>query len=170
MKRMMGRPMLVRTVILFLVGFAGSAAAFCTDAAAPDVEWNRCIFDERNMPEANLAGAKIRSSSFKRANLERADFTGVTGSRAKFISAGLRDARFDRARLNEADFTKADLRGAVFKEADLRRARFFRAQLEGADFTGARLRQADFFDADLSGAIWTDGKHVCAQGSIGQCR
>ncbi|MCY4504085.1 MAG: pentapeptide repeat-containing protein, partial [Alphaproteobacteria bacterium] len=58
----------------------------------------------------------------------------------------------------------------VFKEADLRRARFFRAQLEGADFTGARLRQADFFDADLSGAVWTDGKHVCAQGSIGQCR
>jgi len=162
--------MLARTVILFLVGFAGPAAAFCTDAAAPDVEWNRCLFDERNMPGAALAGAKIRSSSFKRANLEKADFTGAIGSRAKFISARLAHAKFEGARLNEADFTKADLRGAVFTNADLRRARFFRARLEGADFTGARLRQTDFFDADLSGAVWTDGKHVCAPGSVGQCR
>ena len=166
----MAKPMLVRTVILFLVGFAGSAAAFCTDAAAPGVEWNRCLFDERNMPGVNLAGAKIRSSSFKRAGLDKADFSGAIASRAKFISAELRGARFDKARLNEADFTKADLRGAVFKEADLRRARFFRARLEGADFTGARLQQTDFFDADLSGAVWTDGKHVCAPGSVGQCR
>lgn len=166
----MARPMLVRTVILFLVCFAGSAAAFCTDAAAPGVEWNRCLFDERSMPGANLAGAKIRSSSFKRANLDEADFSGAFASRAKFISAGLRGTRFDKARLNDADFTKADLRGAFFKNADLRRARFFRSRLEGADFTGARLKQTDFFDADLSGAVWTDGKHICAPGSVGQCR
>ena len=162
--------MLARTVIFIFLGFVGPAAAFCTDAAAPGVEWNRCLFDERDMPGVDLAGAKIRSSSFKRADLDKAVFTGAIGSRAKFISAGLRDARFDGARLNEADFTKADLRGAVFKDADLRRARFFRARLEGADFTGARLRQTDFFDADLSGAVWIDGKHVCAPGSIGQCR
>ncbi|MEE9195513.1 MAG: pentapeptide repeat-containing protein, partial [Alphaproteobacteria bacterium] len=48
-------------------------------------------------------------------------------------------------------------------------AKFFGTNLRGADFTGAKMRGADFFTADLSGATWTNGKTVCAEGSIGQC-
>jgi uncharacterized protein YjbI with pentapeptide repeats len=51
----------------------------------------------------------------------------------------------------------------------LRRARFFRANLRGADLSGARTGGADMLNADLSGARWTDGKRVCAEGSLGQC-
>ena len=52
----------------------------------------------------------------------------------------------------------------------MRRARLFRADLRGADLSGARLFDADLTRADLSGATWTDGKRVCAEGSIGVCR
>ena len=38
-----------------------------------------------------------------------------------------------------------------------------------ADLSGATVRGTDFGGADLSGATWTDGKRVCAEGSIGQC-
>ena len=48
-------------------------------------------------------------------------------------------------------------------------ARLFRATLRNADLTDARMTGADLLKADLSGATWTDGRTVCAEGSIGQC-
>ena len=157
-----------------LVGLALALAAptveaACTDTPQPGVDWQRCLLDNRQFVDVDLAGATLREGFFARSDLSRADFSGADARRAKFTNSVLVETRWHGARLIGTDFTKADLAGAVFEGADLRRARFFRADLRGADFTGARLDGTDFLKADLSGAIWIDGNKVCAEGSNGQC-
>ena len=141
--------------------------ADCTQRPAPGVDLQRCFFDDRDLTAQNLAHAHIVDASFARAGLTGVDFTGADGTHAKFISAVMAKARLDGGNFAEADFTKADLTGASLKGADLRRARFFKAKLNGADLSGARTQGADLLNADLSGATWTDGKRICAPGSIG---
>ena len=148
---------------------APAVHAACTDTPQPGVDWRRCLLDNRNFVDVDLAGASLRDGFFARSDLTRADFSGADARRAKFTDATLVETRWNGARLIGTDFTKSDLAGAVFEGADLRRARFFRADLRGADFTGARLDSTDFLKADLSGATWIDGSKVCAEGSSGQC-
>lgn len=148
---------------------SGPTLAGCTDAAAPGVDWWRCYLDGKDLRNVDLTGARLRGATFARADLSDSNLSKVDGFRAKFVSAKATNARFDGARLEEADLTKVDLSGASFVDANLRHALFFRANLRGADLTGARMSGADLLNADLSGATWTDGKKVCAEGSIGQC-
>jgi uncharacterized protein YjbI with pentapeptide repeats len=144
-------------------------AADCTQPAEPKVDWQRCYVDGRDFPGHDLSGARLRETSFQRANLDKAVLVGVDGYRARFVSATMKGARLDQGVFAEADFTKADLSGASLREADLRRTKFFRANLRGADLTGAKTLGADFLNADLSGARWIDGNRICAEGSLGQC-
>lgn len=144
-------------------------AADCTQPAEPKVDWQRCYVDEKDFPGHDLTGARLRETSFQRANLEKAILVTVDAYRARFISADMKGARLDGGIFAEADFTKADLTGASLKDTDLRRAKFFRASLRGADLTGAKTLGADFLNADLSGARWIDGSRICAEGSLGQC-
>ncbi|HYF08242.1 MAG TPA: pentapeptide repeat-containing protein, partial [Acetobacteraceae bacterium] len=46
---------------------AGPAAAGCTDAARPDVDWRRCLLDQRDLRGADLTGARLRDTSLSRA-------------------------------------------------------------------------------------------------------
>ncbi len=148
----------------------GPALAVCTDPASPGVDWRRCMMDERPLAGIDITGASLRDARLTRADLSGSILDKVDGRRAKFNTAKLVGTSFQGARLIEADFTKADLTGASFKGADLRRARLFRANLRDADFTDARMQDADLLKADLSGATWTNGEHVCKEGSIGQCK
>ena len=149
---------------------APTVHAACTDTPQPGVDWRRCLLDNRNFVDVDLAGATLRDGFFARSDLTRADFSGVDARRAKFTDATLVETHWyrrapDRHGLHQVPISP----GAVFEGADLRRARFFRADLRGADFTGARLDGTDFLKADLSGARWIDGNKVCAEGSNGQC-
>ncbi|MBM3482901.1 MAG: pentapeptide repeat-containing protein [Alphaproteobacteria bacterium] len=152
-----------------MLTLAPAADAACTDAPAPGVVWQRCLFDTIKLPNHDLEGANLREAYFARADLSGSDLSEVDARRARFINATLRGVTFDRASLREADFTKAVLADASLRDADLRGAQFFRANLRKADLTGARIERTTFFEADLSGAIWTDGKTVCAEGSFGRC-
>lgn len=161
-------------ICLALIGFiavpSGEAAAACTDAATPEVQWVRCLMNERQLTGVDLRNAVLRGSSFSRGDLSGANLSGVDARRTKFVSANLQNARLDGASLRDADLTKADLSGASLRNTDLREARLFRANLKGANLTGARLDGADLWNADLSGATWVDGSTVCGENSIGQCR
>ena len=149
--------------------FAASAHAACTDPPGPGVNWQRCNFDGLDLTNLDLQGARLRDGSFFRTDLSGSDLSETESLRAKFINATLTGATFERARLYEADLTKADLSGATLIGVDLRRARLYRANLRGANLTGAQLKGADLTRVDLSGATWSDGERVCAEGSIGRC-
>ncbi len=159
---------LLAVLSLQLVG-AERAEAACTDPPAPGVNWQRCALDGLNLTELNLQDARVRASSFLRADLSDSDLSGVEGYQAKFVTVTANNVVFDEAKLFQADFTKADLEGASFRGADLRSARLYRANLRDADLTGAKLEGADITRAELSGATWTDGTTVCAEGSVGRC-
>lgn len=159
---------LLAAASLHLLGVPRAEAA-CTDPPAPGVNWQRCALDGLNLTALDLEGARVRASSFLRADLSDSNLSGVEGYQAKFVNVTAKNVIFDEAKLFQADFTKADLEGASFRGADLRSARLYRANLSGADLTGAKLEEADITRAELSGATWTDGKTVCAEGSVGRC-
>lgn len=159
----------VWVAIVIVLGAGPAWAVDCTVPAGPGVDWQRCYMDQRSFAGDTLIGARLRETSFQRADLSGADLTRVDGYRVRFVSARLVGTRLDGAVVSEADFTKADLTGASLRGTDLRRSRFFHASLRGADLSGARTQGADFLNADLSGARWNDGVRQCAEGSIGQC-
>lgn len=151
-------------------GLVPPAHATCSDVPAPDVYWRRCVFDRQDLTDLDLTGASLRDASFKRADFTASLLQDVDARRAKFVTSIMKDVVLDGANLVRADLTKADLKGASLKGADLTGARMFRADLSGADLTDARLDNTDLLQAVLDGATWTDGKTVCAEGSIGRCR
>ena len=164
------RDIMVGVALSITMFASGPAIGACTDPPRPEVNWERCYMEERNFSGVDLSGALLRDARFHRSTLDGSNLSVVRAHRAKFISASLPETTFDHAHLTESDFTKANLQDASLANADLRRTRFFRANLRGADLSNARLTGADFLNADLSGATWVDGKTVCAEGSIGQCR
>lgn len=158
------------TLALLLLGAAPALAAQCTSSPRPGIDWRRCLLEERSYARADLTGAVLRDASLTRSNLAGARMERVDARNARFISSELRGANLSGAVLMSADLTNADLSGATLVGADLRRARFFRADLRGADLSQARIDGADLLNAELEGARWTDGKRICAPGSVGSCR
>lgn len=150
--------------------FAGPAFAGCADPPAPGVEWRRCLHDQAELAGADLTRAILRDASFQRANLSGAKLIDADGPEARFVSADLSGADLTRATLRSADFTRTNLRRAILVGTDLRRSTLFRADLTDADLTGANLSGANLSGAILGGARWTDGKRVCAAGSVGHCQ
>ena len=98
--------------ILALLAVGSAAQAACTDAAAPGVQWRRCLLDGSDLTGADLSGADLRDASFKRADLSGANLAKVQGRRAKFVSGRLQGADLSGADLVQADLTSADLSGA----------------------------------------------------------
>jgi uncharacterized protein YjbI with pentapeptide repeats len=146
------------------------AQAECSDPGRPGVDWRRCLFDRQDLSGIDLTGANLRDSSFNRADLSKSRLVDINGFGVKFLSTNLQNAVLDGARLEAADFTKADMTGASLKDADLRRASLFRAILKNSNLAGVQMRDTNTSFADFSGATWIDGKTVCAEGSIGNCR
>ncbi len=163
------RNLSVSATILAAVLFSQVATAACTDPPGPGVNWQRCTFDGLDFKEVDLTGARLRDSSFFRSDLSKSDLSNTRSFRVKFVNAVMTEVTLDGSHLQNADFTKADLTNASLVGVDLRRARMFRANLRGADLTDVRLNGADITRADLSGATWTDGKRICAEGSVGRC-
>jgi uncharacterized protein YjbI with pentapeptide repeats len=104
------------------------------------------------MPKALLEGV-----SFRRCDLDGANFEGARLARAVLKNASLREAFLATADLREANLESADLEGANLQGANLVGANLSRANLEGAnlqgaDLSGARLTHAQLESAKLGGA------------------
>lgn len=161
---------LIFAVAAGAAGFGASPArASCTDPPGPGVNWQRCAMDGLDLANVDLSGARLRDGSFFRADLSGSNLSDTESYRAKFVNAKMQNAILDGAQLYEADLTKVDLTGASLVGVDLRRARLFRANLRDANLTDARLGGADLTRTQLSGVTWTDGKRICAEGSVGRC-
>ncbi len=149
---------------------ARPALADCADPPQPEVDWRKCLFPSRDFSGADLSRARLKYGRFIRGIFVETNMTEADARRTKFMSANLQKVKFVKARLNGADFSNADLSGADLSDSDLTSTQFQKANLRGANFAGANMRGTQLREADLSGATWTDGKSVCAEGSLGQCR
>lgn len=139
----------------------GQAAAACTDAPAPGVDWSNCPFSSIDFtqldsyPDVDLSNANLRGIDLSYAVLFQGDFSG-----ADLRGANLRDAFLIRADLSGADLTGADLSdadlvganldNAVLVDTNLSRSDVDRSSIAGASFVSADLALADF--SDVSGA------------------
>ncbi len=116
---------------------------------------------------------------------------GQSGTKVNWSGCNKAQGQLADANLSCADLSKTDLRGADLSGADLGCAYAKAVNLSGANLTGANVRSTWLQNAnltkanltgvnwqgmtlpegaDFSGATWTDGKTVCAEGSIGECK
>src|SRR5262245_27582574 len=96
-----------------------AAAADCTAAPEPGVDWRRCVQDRQVLAGVDLTGATLRDGSFKRTDLGGAVLADVDARGAKLLSATMTGARLDGADLARADLTRADLSRASLKKVNL---------------------------------------------------
>jgi uncharacterized protein YjbI with pentapeptide repeats len=106
-----------------------------------------------------VPGVDLRGCFLNKRDLSNLDLSG----------ADLRKAQMITTNLNGANLTGADLRGANMSGADLRNANFTGANLTGAFMVKAMIGKMKLTGAQLDGLTWNN-MHLCAEGSIGECK
>ena len=91
--------------------------------------WLQYTFKWADLSASNISNTTIRETSFYKANLKGADFSG--------------------ARIGQANFAYANLKNANFRNAVIGESLFNGANLKNADFAGAKIVRADFSFSDL---------------------
>lgn len=119
-------------------------------------------FREANLSRANLYDTKLRQSDFTGASLVETRLVKADLSGSTFTGANLHGADLSNAKLKGADLRNADLSEADLFEADLRQA-----QIEGANFEGAHLGGASLGDLDCTRARGFDPTKVKGPGRVG---
>ena len=84
-----------------------------------------CIFDNRDIKDISFYLSKLCSSSFKRCNLEKVDFTKADLSYTDFTNSILCDMNFNKCECIETDFSNSQLSNikltdVLFDTVDLR--------------------------------------------------
>ena len=109
-------------------------------------------FAQEELPNLNLAKAKLLGVNFCQskltaANLQGADLSNADLGRANLSQAILKSTNLNNAYLGYADLEKADLRGANLTGAHLRYANLKDANLCGANLSGAQVTQEQIAQA-----------------------
>nr|WP_291992101.1 pentapeptide repeat-containing protein [Candidatus Accumulibacter sp. ACC003] len=103
-----------------------------------------------------MAGARMASTDFRRADLGETDLRGSNTKWANFTGANLASADLRNADLFHATFDDASLAGADARSANLFGANLINAKAAGADFSGAYLKDVLMEGIDLSGGSIRD--------------
>lgn len=130
----------------------------CQAHARPEVNWNNCRLETKNLSRVDL-----RSSDLRNAKLRDTTLMG-----SKLNQSNLAYAEMINANISYADLSGASLVGANLQRADLSYANLAGANLAYADLTGANIGGAELRETRFDHAIWTDGR-VCGPGSVGRC-
>jgi len=104
------------------------------------------------LPQASLARADLRHSTWEASDLRGADFTGACLEWADFSRSSMQAARLHRVQAQGTRFARADLAGADCSQGNFFRASLRKAKLHRADLSGVNAHGADLFDAALDGA------------------
>jgi uncharacterized protein YjbI with pentapeptide repeats len=119
------------------------------------------LTDAPRFSGANMTGVRVQAelsgSSFRGANLERADFSPLEarsgeGTLSTLRRNVLKSCDFSGASLMDANMTHTLMWFARFTGANVKGAKFIGADLSNTDFAGADVTGADFTNADLDGA------------------
>ena len=111
-------------------------------------------FNNATFKRANLQSAKFAQCKLTGADLFEVKGLDITFDETLLISAKLPGHSFRKATLNRIDFSQADLRKCDFRhttfaECSLREANMDGSRFEGADLRGADLGGLRLFDASI---------------------
>ncbi len=115
-------------------------------AKLPMISLEEANFQRANLSNANLAGATLNHVDFSLANLSNINLIAADIVRAKLIGANLSGAVMSGANLSGASLRKANLTNCIFAGANL----------SGVDFSGAIVKNVNFGGANLKGANLSD--------------
>lgn len=115
------------------------------------------------MANADLSGADLRDSEFRRADLSNCNLKGSLLSGASMIVCNLQKADLTDAKLRGTDMYEASVTGASLRNADMTGSFLLRLSFKDADVTGASMAGSLFYRTDFRGAVGLD--HVVDLGS-----
>ena len=160
-------------------GFNGDRIESCSmpTVFASGSDWLKTVVEKSDLAEGNLAGTRIRETTFAHTALRKARLRGarmervewyfcdlneldaaqIAGRRIKIHGCEAMNAVFSGAQLSVARFEDTKLYRAKFDGALVMRAVFVdsrlgAASMEKADFSGARLIDVSMKGANLMGA------------------
>src|SRR5467141_2177179 len=149
-------------------GFNGDRIESCAmpTVFASGSDWLRTVIDKSDLAEGNLAGTRIRETTFAHTALRKARLRSARLERVELYFCDLNEidaAQISARRLKihgceamNAVFSGAQLAVARFEDTKLSRARFDArlgaASMEKADFSDARLIDVSMRGANLIGA------------------
>jgi uncharacterized protein YjbI with pentapeptide repeats len=119
-------------------------------------------FDRADLTGADFCRADLRGASFLDAQmidavLDRSDLRQDVGngveSGSSFKGANLTRANFSESKMRNADFSGALLKATNLVAADLRGASFCHAEIEDAAVAGAHMSDTDFSGAIIGGSM-----------------
>src|SRR4051812_17801084 len=149
-------------------GFNGDRIESC---AIPTVfaggsDWLRTVVEKSDLAEGNLAGARIRETTFAHTTLRKARLRGSRLERVELYFCDLneldagqlaaRRVKFHGCEAMNAVFSGAQIAVARFEDTKLYRARFDGALIVRTVFADSRLGAASMEKADFSGARLVD--------------
>ena len=149
-------------------GFSGDRIDSCAlrTVFASGSDWLRTVVEKSDLAEGNLAGTRIRETTFAHTALRKARLRGARMERVDLYFCVLNEV--DAGQLNgrrlkihgceamNAVFSGAQLAVVRFEDTKLYRARFDGALLVRVAFGDARLGAASMEKADFSGARLAD--------------
>jgi len=149
-------------------GFNGDRIDSCAMPTlfASGSDWLRTVVEKSDLAEGNLAGTRIRETTFAHTGLRKARFRGSRLERVDLYFCDLNEidaARIVARRIKihgceamNAVFSGAQIAVARFEDTKLYRARFDGSLIVRTIFADARLGAASMEKADFSGARLVD--------------
>lgn len=107
---------------------------------------------EGKRPCTTLKEVCFQSKDGERANLEKAEFEGVSLTNVNFTDANLKRTTFKDTTISITDFTGANLT----------RARFENIKIANVDFTGANLTNTDFKNVEFYDVVLSEEQEAAA--------
>src|SRR3954451_601757 len=149
-------------------GFSGDRIESCAlrTLFAGGSDWLRTVVEKSDRSEGNLAGTRIRETTFAHTTLRKARLRGARLERVELYFCDLneldagqlaaRRVKFHGCEAMNAVFSGAQIAVARFEDTKLYRARFDGALIVRTVFADARLGAAAMEKADFSGARLVD--------------
>lgn len=115
---------------------------------------NNTTFKYANMMKANLLQCTIERCNFQNATLDKSVFTHAQIQDVNFRECRLEDADFTESTLCNSKFDKSYCKNISLKEANIAFTTFTYTTLNLADLSGAKMNNVRFNDAVCRDSLW----------------
>lgn len=135
-------------------GFNGDRIADCALATvyASGTDWLKVVVEKSDLSQGNLAGARVRESTFANTSLRKARVRAARFERVEIYFSDLNELDACEISLKRVKLHGCEAMNAAFSKAQISVTRFEETKLSRARFDGAMIVRSVFLDARLGGA------------------